>query len=390
MVSNPTVSKSPHTIARWDFTRNDLSPDEVTTGSSKMAWFRCGNGENHSHLSRISHIASGKIKCPYCSNQKLLPGFNDFATSYPDKVVYWSYIFNKEIPEAINRKSRDKYWFTCESGHDFDISPYMISIGCWCRYCSGNEPWITETLEYTHPEYSEQISPESDVSGIDVSVGSGQKVLWRCAYDPSHEWKSTPYSRIVMGKSCPYCSGRVPIPGVNDLVTTHPELSMQIDPSYGINASELKAGSHKIIGWICKSNADHRWEAYVYNRTHHTNPTGCPWCNPKWSRGEKELLDWIIEVIGDGISVVPNDRTVLGRKEIDIYIPYLKIGFEYNGNYWHKDKGDPDGPSVRKENLAASKGVRLLTIWEDDWMYDRTNTESRIRAALTEPEELEA
>lgn len=36
--------------------------------------------------------------------------------------------------------------------------------------------------------------------------------------------------------------------------------------------------------------------------------------------------------------LIYNDRSILSNKEIDLYIPALKIGFEYNGNYWHSEE----------------------------------------------------
>jgi len=39
-----------------------------------------------------------------------------------------------------------------------------------------------------------------------------------------HEWEAAVGSR-VRGSQCPYCSGRVVIPGETDLVSTHPSVA---------------------------------------------------------------------------------------------------------------------------------------------------------------------
>lgn len=48
------------------------------------------------------------------------------------------------------------------------------------------------------------------------------------------------------------------------------------------------------------------------------------------SVGEKEVLE-----IFKGQKVIRHDRTVLKGKELDIYLPDLKLAIEYNGSFWH-------------------------------------------------------
>lgn len=52
------------------------------------------------------------------------------------------------------------------------------------------------------------------------------------------------------------------------------------------------------------------------------------------------------------------------NKEIDIFIPELKIGFEINGEYWHSLYS----PSYHKNKTeqALSEGIDLYHIWEND------------------------
>ena len=88
----------------------------------------------------------------------------------------------------------------------------------------------------------------------------------------------------------------------------------------------------------------------------------CPICNPGKlsSKGELEIRKYIMDNYPN-LKIVPNDRTVLEGKEIDILIPELRIGFEYDGAYWHKDKEEYD---KRKDEMAKSKGIALFRIKE--------------------------
>lgn len=76
--------------------------------------------------------------------------------------------------------------------------------------------------------------------------------------------------------------------------------------------------------------------------------------------------------------IIVHDRTILNGKEIDIYLPELKLGFEFNGDYWHSNplfsKYTESGVSTHweetqlKEYNANLKGVSLFIIWEEEWL----------------------
>lgn len=61
------------------------------------------------------------------------------------------------------------------------------------------------------------------------------------------------------------------------------------------------------------------------------------------------------------LKIIPNDRTILEGKEIDILLSDLNIGFEYDGIYWHKDREQYD---KEKDDLAWNKGIILYHINE--------------------------
>ncbi|QIG63480.1 hypothetical protein DAC16_251 [Bacteroides phage DAC16] len=84
------------------------------------------------------------------------------------------------------------------------------------------------------------------------------------------------------------------------------------------------------------------------------------------SEGEKLLRNFIEEICS--FSIEKGNCSLLNGKEIDIYIPGLKLGFEYNGNYWHSVKKKKDrNYHLNKSILAKEKGIKLIHIWEDEW-----------------------
>lgn len=87
------------------------------------------------------------------------------------------------------------------------------------------------------------------------------------------------------------------------------------------------------------------------------------------SKKEKDFFEYI-KSIYDG-EVIRNDRQVLSdyKMELDIYIPKLKLGFEFNGTYWHNSKNKDRLYHQRKTKLCSENGIRLVHIYEYEWDF---------------------
>lgn len=79
--------------------------------------------------------------CPICGKKRLLKGFSDLQTLYPDIAEEWDYEKNEGItPAMIFPKTNKKYWWKCKQGHSFDATPNnRTSKGRSCPYCSGRK-----------------------------------------------------------------------------------------------------------------------------------------------------------------------------------------------------------------------------------------------------------
>lgn len=96
----------------------------------------------------------------------------------------------------------------------------------------------------------------------------------------------------------------------------------------------------------------------------HLRGHGCPKCAKSVSVPELEISETI-----KPIEFVERERTILDGKEIDIYIPSLKIGIEYNGLIWHSEKfGKNREYHLWKLNKCNEQGVGLIQIFEDEWL----------------------
>ena len=64
----------------------------------------------------------------------------------------------------------------------------------------------------------------------------------------------------------------------------------------------------------------------------------CPVCVGELtsSKAEKEIKEFIQQYYKGEIQ--SNNRQILNYKEIDLYLPELKFGIEFNGMYWHREE----------------------------------------------------
>ena len=116
-----------------------------------------------------------------------------------------------------------------------------------------------------------------------------------------------------------------------------------------------------------------------YNRKYSNIPL-CTMCNPigdSKSIKEKELL-YFIQNNYDG-EIISSYRD---KMEIDIYLPELKLGFEFNGLYWHSEKFKEKSYHLDKTNYFKDRDIRIIHIWEDDWIFKESIVKSQIHNLL--------
>lgn len=83
---------------------------------------------------------------------------------------------------------------------------------------------------------------------------------------------------------------------------------------------------------------------------------------------ESELIDYISSIYTG--EIVHGDTKVLDGLELDIYIPGLKLAFEFNGDYWHSDEMKDKHYHQNKTISCAKQGIHLVHIFEYEWLDD--------------------
>lgn len=81
-------------------------------------------------------------------------------------------------------------------------------------------------------------------------------------------------------------------------------------------------------------------------------------------------------------SAISGYRIVYKSLELDVYIPELNLGFEYNGCYPHSEARKSKTYHESKVEYFNNKGIRVVQIWSDDWIFHNEKVKNMILTRL--------
>jgi len=118
----------------------------------------------------------------------------------------------------------------------------------------------------------------------------------------------------------------------------------------------------------------------------------CPVCFKRdggTSLAEGEIYNFIKGIIGSETEILLNTRRVIYPLELDLYIPEKRLAIEYNGLFWHsigeeknKDNKIDENYHLLKLKECINKDIRLIQIFEDEWLFKKDIVKSRLRQIL--------
>ena len=285
-----------------------------------------------------------------------LPDGKKYVSDIPELVAQWHPAKNDDLnPQDVTHGSARKVWWLCSEGHEWEATINSRPRN-GCPYCSNLYPSEGSSLLDCNPtackewDYEKNENPPSE-----YNPKSGKKVWWRCLVGDDHVWEARIASRTAPNDGvltgCPFCAGRKPSKSYN-LAVVHPELM----PEWHYEKNELPPEqyvpkSNYPVWWQCIKG--HEWKSKISNRA---NGRNCPECNIQSSRAEMRIFTELMTCFPNVMS-----RKKLEGFEVDIFIPDLSIGIEYDGSYWHTDKQDHD---LKKQAALEALGVKLLRVQE--------------------------
>lgn len=193
--------------------------------------------------------------------------------------------------------------------------------------------------------------------------GCQDKALFEC--ETHGMFEARPLD-VVNGHGCPQCGAESRVTGMRDtLAVTSMEfvqraMTKKAGKGYGYDTSSF-TNMRTPMRMYCREHG----EFWQIPRNHLTLDAGCPTCASSVSKGEAAVRDWLLSL---GETVVVRSREVLAPQEVDIYLPTRKLAIEYCGLYWHGEGYKDKGYHKQKYELAKSKGITLVQVFEDEWI----------------------
>jgi hypothetical protein len=120
----------------------------------------------------------------------------------------------------------------------------------------------------------------------------------------------------------------------------------------------------------------------LYER-HKRNHNHCLTCNPIGFKQRSSYEDEICDLLDStNISYIQNYKLPNTKFEIDIFLPTQNIGIEFNGLYWHNELFKDKEYHLNKTKLCDNFNIKLIHIFEDEWLYKRDIVKSILKNKL--------
>lgn len=272
------------------------------------------------------------------------------------------------------RIGTDRVTIGCQIHGDFQqaVSEFLRGHGCQrcgMDYATKFDGFLSRALEAHGDRYG------YDPERWDQNTG---KVGINCS---EHGWFEQYWWNHTTGSGCSQCAAQ-------DQRLTEDEVRARLLKIHG-DRYELKEGTYTQINRpvtvTCKDHGEQ--QAYCGN-LFGGSLAKCCYVPEARSKIEIEFFEWLQ---GHYPQAVPSIRGLIGYDlEIDVYLPDLKLGIEFNGDYWHSEqlirKQFGMSASVRhylKLKAARDNGIQLLYVWEDDWKNRRKEIESSVLLAVS-------
>ena len=360
--SNCIASIYPELAKEWHPSKNgELTPENVAAISRKI-WWKCDEGDDHEWKASIQNRLRGD-KCPVCLN-KVVVSSNSLAVTHPELAKEWHPSKNGELtPSEVVAGTGQKIWWKCDEGdgHEWQTAQ-RISNGKikGCPFCSGHKVTFSTSLESQRPEIAKEWHPTKNQNKkpSEVAEYSHFFAWWKCDKGDDHEWQAYVLNRC-RGTGCPFCKNKK-TGSNNSVIHTHPHLIDEFHPTKNgrVKLENHVAGSTKKIWWKCNKGFDHEWITSIRKRTQRNH--SCPFCTLTPQSKQELTITFELKSIFKEINPRGFKSSVEGKLwTIDIFIPSLNLGVEFDGNYWHKDKHDLDKLKTKKLQNAGFKIIRI-------------------------------
>lgn len=258
---------------------------------------------------------------------------------------------NGKCLSSTYKNAHTKLLWQCSFGHQWKAGFGHIKQGTWCPICGKSKQ-----LTINH---CRQIALQKDGECLSSEYKNARtKLKWRCSV--GHEWESSLNSVKYHNAWCSVCSN-------NKKLSI--DFCIKFAQSLGGHCSSSKYYNARTkLSWRCAQS--HQWEATLDSVS---RGSWCPFCVSIISKPQYEIYNYLNSVYEN--ELILNDSQVIKPLDLDIYFSKLKIGIEYDGEFWHYSswaiKNGAKNRMKRKKQMCITKNIDLLRIRENEWLQSR-------------------
>ena len=277
--------------------------------------------------------------------------------------------------------NKNKITIICKEHGEFQQTPYSHLEGHGCFPCSRNR--ANDMMRHSTEEF---IKKAKEIHGDKYNyskveyVTTNKNVTIICK--EHGEFQQTPYSHLK-SNGCNKCTFRDL--GVSQRSNTEDfiQKSKEIHgDKYDYSLVNYTKNDSKVT-IICPIHGEFEQTPKL-----HIQGSICYKCTYNASKMEIEFGDFIKSFyFGE---VITNSRSIIYPYELDIFLPEFNLGIEINGMYWHSEKFKEKKAHLDKYNLCKEKGIRLISIWEWEYLKNKDKIENFIKNLISEKIKLQA
>ena len=315
-----------------------------------------------------------KRGCPICGNERRK---EKLLLNEKDVINKSNQIHNNKYNYGVFNGMRNKMEIICPIHGLFHMSPMNhIYKKQGCPICGkerNNLNKIITTEEYIYK--CKEIHGDKYDYSITNYIGYNKPIKFIChnldEYGKEHGIMSQIASVHLHSKyGCKKCAGNYS-PTTNEIIESF--INVHGD-KYDYSKVEYINDKTK-VNIVCPKHGEFKQLPYV-----HLHGCGCPSCSAVISNDEIEIRNFIHEL---GFNTEDNKKDIIPPYEIDIFIPELKIGIEYDGLLWHSEKyGKDKNYHLNKLILCNNHGIKLIHIFENEYSEHKNIVIEKIRHLL--------
>ena len=268
--------------------------------------------------------------------------------------------YNYDKVEYLNAKKN--VIINCSLHGDFYQTPNVHLSGSGCPICSNRKPKVT------NDNFIKKASEKHPLLIFDNTVYNGSRNYTNVVCKKHGEF-NIHAGRLLKGQGCPICLKEKRNKD-NTFSNEHfLNLCKNVHENKYDYSKTLYVGSHNKIKIICPIHGEFEQEP-----TNHLQGQGCPKCAKQISKEEINIQKFIED---NNIKTISTYK-LKSKKHIDIYLPDYNVGIEYNGLLWHGEEYRGKNYHLNKLNDADKENIRLIQIFEDEWVYKKEIVKSRL------------